>query len=333
MYVQTIMDSGRYTLNVKHYCPDPTQQMRSQVADKLRSEACKRYGKDLKFNYTFEPRYPTPGRTPARRGSSVCSTGSGAEGMRTPARTSNNNTPNGWGPPTCEKRDIFGNETPEPGMKRRRLSPADPVAFDVKGKLEKATSSMLNLGLPLVADLQQEVDERRKERSEHNEVVEKKKKELEICQDKRASLTRIHEECEKACTEQDAKIKDDERTVCQWLLRFPKTLNFTIDPEQYKAPGEDRWKPERDKFMELQNKKRQASEELLSIQQEFSELEGVLEKVLEEGRVIKESVKMAYMRKDFAAMKERHLEEQRAFLSRFEGDDWEKQFYEGTGTM
>ncbi|KAF4503364.1 hypothetical protein FAGAP_394 [Fusarium agapanthi] len=208
IYIQTIVDSGRYTINVKHYCPDPSQQRRSKV-----------------------------------------------------------------------------------------------------------------------------VDERRKERSEHNEVVEKKKKELETCQDKRASLVRIHKECEKACTELDARINDGERRVSKWLAEFPQNLHFTIDREQYKTPGEARWKPEKDNLMEAQNRKRKSNESLDSANQDFSYLERVVENVLEEGRVIEEGVKSAYMRKEFVAMKERHLEDQRVFLLRFEGDDWEKKLDEMGGKM
>ncbi|KAF5555336.1 hypothetical protein FMEXI_1507 [Fusarium mexicanum] len=378
------MDSGRYTINVKHYYPDPTQQRRSQVFDKLLSDARRQYGKDAEVNYSHEegptashknatgiyalmgaldfgthhsfqskdkfwggdpvktikgalqatrPRYPTSGGTPARRGSSVCSTGNGAEGMRTPARTPRNATRDGWELPSCDELDVFGAHTPPTGRKRRRLDPVDPIAFNVKENLETATSSILNLGLPSVTDLQQDVGERRKERSEHNEVVEKKKKELETCQDKRASLARIHEECEKACTELEIKLNDDERRVSKWLSEFPLDLNFAIDTERYKTPGEDRWKPERINLMEAQNRKRKANESLDSANQDFSYLERVVGVVLEEGRVIEEGVKMAYMHKEFVAMKERHLEDQRAFLLRFEGDDWEKKLDARGGKM
>ncbi|KAF5563678.1 hypothetical protein FPHYL_5076 [Fusarium phyllophilum] len=264
----------------------------------------------------------------------VCSTGNGAEGMRTPARTPKNGAQKGWERPSYKSKDIFGNETPTAGnSKRRRIDSAEPMAFDVKEKLEKAASSISNLGLPSVTDLQQEVDERRKERSEHNEVVEKKKKDLERCRTERASQARMHEECEKACTELDEKIKEDERRVREWLAEFPQNLNFQIDFNKYLTPGEDRWKPERDNLMEAQNRKRKANESLDSINQDFSSLERVVENVLGEGRVIEEGVKIAYVRKEFVAMKERHLEDQGAFLSRFEGDDWEKKFDKGAGNM
>ncbi|KAF5989695.1 hypothetical protein FBULB1_698 [Fusarium bulbicola] len=302
----------------------PSQQRRSQVVDKPRSEARRRYEKDAKVNYTHEegptashknatgiyalmgaldlsthhsfqskdkfwsgdpvttikgalqatrPRHPTSGRTPAKRGSSVCSTGNGAEGMRTPSRTPRNATRDGWELPSCDELGVFGAHTPPTRRKRRRLDPVDHIAFNVKEKLETATSSILNLGLPSVTDLQQEVDERRKERSEHNEVVEKKKKELETCQDKRASLANVHEECEKACTELEIKLNDDERRVSKWLSEFPLHLNFAIDTERYKTPGEDRWKPERINLMEAQNRKRKANESLDPANQDFSYLE------------------------------------------------------------
>ncbi|KAG5757259.1 hypothetical protein H9Q72_001216 [Fusarium xylarioides] len=286
------------------------------------------------LDHQTRSRRPTPGVTPGRRGSSVCSTGNGAEGMRTPAKTPKNGARKGWERPSYESKDIFGNETPTAGTpKRRRTDSTEPVAFDVKEKLETAASSISNLGLPSVTDLQQEVDERRKERSEHNEVVEKKKKDLERCQTERASQTRIHEECEKACTELDEKIKEDEHRVRKWLAEFPQNLNFQIDPDRYKTPGEDRWKPEKDNLMEAQNRKRKANESLDSINEDFSYLERVVENVLEERRVIEEGVKMAYMRKEFVAMKERHLEDQTAFLSRFERDDWEKELDEMEGKM
>lgn len=222
--------------------------------------------------------------------------------------------------------DIFGNNTPIAGNpKRRRLDTADAMPFDVKEQLEKATSSILNLGLPSVTNLQQELNERRKECGEHNEVIENKKDELEKCQTERASRAREHEECEKACIELDTKLKDDERRVNKWLSEFPQDLNFAIDTEKYKAPGEAIWKPAKDNLVEALNRKRKASLSLDSANQVFSELEGAVKKVLEEGKVIEEEVKAAYMRREFVEMQKRHLEDQRAFLLRFEGDGWEKQ--------
>lgn len=246
--------------------------------------------------------------------------------MRTPAKTRKNGAPNAWETPSYEEMDIFGNKTPIAGNpKRRRLDTADAMPFDVKEQLEKATSSILNLGLPSVTNLQQEFDERRKERSEHHEVIENKKDELEKCQTERASRAREHEECEKACIELDTKLKDDERRVNKWLSEFPQDLNFAIDTEKYKARGEAIWKPEKDNLVEALDRKRKASLSLDSANQVFSELEGVVKKVLEEGNVIEEEVKAAYMRREFVEMQERHLEDQRAFLLRFEGDGWEKQ--------
>ncbi|KAF5252215.1 hypothetical protein FANTH_2771 [Fusarium anthophilum] len=158
-------------------------------------------------------------------------------GYENSSRTPRNATRDDWELPSCDGPDVFGAHTPATGTKRRCLDPVDPIAFDTKEKLEKATSSVLNLGLPSRMDPQREVDERRKERSQHNEVVEKKKKELETCQDKRASRARVHQECEKACTELETKINDDERRVSKWLSEFPPSLNFAIDTEKYKTPG------------------------------------------------------------------------------------------------
>ncbi|KLO80883.1 Uncharacterized protein LW93_9129 [Fusarium fujikuroi] len=276
--------------------------------------------------HATQPRYPTPGRTPTRRGTSISSADNGAEGMRTPARTPKNSVQKVWKRPSCDEMDIFGNKTPIAGnRKRRRLDPAEHMAFDVNEKLEEATSSILNLGLPSVTNLQQELNERRKERGEHNEVIENKKDDLEKCQTERASRAREHEEYEKACTVLDSKLKDDERRVNKWLSGFPQDLNFAIDTEKYKAPGEATWKPEKDNLVEAQSRKRKASESLDSVNQVFSELEGVVKKVLEEGKVIEEEVKAAYMRREFVDMQERHLEDHQALLSRFEGDEWEKQ--------
>ncbi|SCN90033.1 uncharacterized protein FFB20_08625 [Fusarium fujikuroi] len=248
--------------------------------------------------HATQPRYPTPGRTPARRGTSISSADKWSRGVQKV-----------WERPSCDEMDIFGNKTPIAGnRKHRRLDPAEHMAFDVNEKLEEATSSILNLGLPSVTNLKQELNERRKERGEHNEVIENKKDDLEKCQTEGASRAREHEEYKKACTELESKLKDDERRVNKWLSEFPQDLNFAIDTEKYKAPGEATWKPEKDNLVEAQSRKRKA-----------------MKKVLEEGKVIEEEVKAAYMRREFVDMQERHLEDHQALLSRFEGDEWEKQ--------
>ncbi|QGI86185.1 hypothetical protein CEK25_012914 [Fusarium fujikuroi] len=255
--------------------------------------------------HATQPRYPTPGRTPARRGTSISSADKWSRGVQKV-----------WERPSCDEMDIFGNKTPIAGnRKHRRLDPAEHMAFDVNEKLEEATSSILNLGLPSVTNLKQELNERRKERGEHNEVIENKKDDLEKCQTEGASRAREHEEYKKACTELESKLKDDERRVNKWLSEFPQDLNFAIDTEKYKAPGEATWKPEKDNLVEAQSRKRKASESLDSVNQVFSELEGVIE----------EEVKAAYMRREFVDMQEGHLEDHQALLSRFEGDEWEKQ--------
>ena len=86
-------------------------------------------------------------------------------------------------------------------------------------------------------------------------------------------------------------LNNDERRVNKWLSEFPQDLNFAIATEKYKAPSEATWKPEKDNLVEAQSRKRKASESLDSVNQVFSELEGVLKKVLEEGKVIEERVK------------------------------------------
>ncbi|KAF5692029.1 hypothetical protein FCIRC_215 [Fusarium circinatum] len=270
IYVQTIVDSGRYTINVKHYCPNPTQQRRSQVSDKLRSDARRQYGKDAKVNYTHEEG-PTASHKNATGiyalmgaldfGTHHCfqskdkfwgggpvttikgaykqlGFGNGAEGMRSAARTPKSNAQKGWDLPSYEEQGIFGAKMPASATKRRRTELVEPVAFDVKKKLHDAALFISKLGLPSVTDLQQEFDERRKERSEHNEVTRG---------------------MQKTCTELDTKINDDERRVSKWLSEFPQNLNFAIDTERYKTRGESKWKPGRDSLMEAQNRKRKAN--------------------------------------------------------------------------
>ncbi|EMT62666.1 hypothetical protein FOC4_g10006292 [Fusarium odoratissimum] len=225
-----------------------------------------------------QSQYPTPGRTPGRRGSSISSAVNGAEVMKTLARTPNNDTRNGWEPPTCDRQDIFGTRTPKAGSsKRRRVDSADPMAFEVKGKLDEVTASISVLKLPLVTALQKEVDDRRNERNEHNMIVENKKEELGKCQNERASRAKEHGIIVTELTKLGADIAADEKA---------------------------------------------ANEELAEIQQAENEM-----------RVIEEGVKKAYMRKEFVAMMERHLEDHKAFLLRFEGDDWEKQFDKRGGKM
>ncbi|KAF5625553.1 hypothetical protein F25303_11285 [Fusarium sp. NRRL 25303] len=252
--------------------------------------------------HATQPRYPTPGRTPARRGTSISSADNGAEGMRTPARTPKNSVQRVWELPSDEEIDIFGNKTPIAGNRKRRRLDA------------------------------QELDERHKERSEHNKVVEKKKFELEECQAKRASRVRKHDvivtDFKRLCDD----IAADEKAAEEDLVAIPPpTRKFNVPMPQslaelYRERFEENIKPQRQRHEKLSVKKREASEMLKSAEEDFTMREKEVEQAEVEMGVIEERVKTAYMRREFVEMQERHLEDQRAFLSRFEGGEWEKQF-------
>ncbi|KAI1008821.1 hypothetical protein LB504_001365 [Fusarium proliferatum] len=275
--------------------------------------------------HATQPRYPTPERTPARRGSSISSADNGAEGMRTPARTRKNGAPNAWETPSYEEMDIFGNKTPIAGNpKRRRLDTADAMPFDVKEHLGKATSSILNLGLPSVTNLQQELDERHKECSEHNKVVEKKKFELEECQAKRASRVRKHDMIVTDFKRLGDDIAAREKAAEEDLAAIPpltRKFNFPMPQslaELYRERFEENIKPQRQRHEELGIEKLEASEMLKSAEEDFTMREKEVEQAEVEMGVTEERVKTAYMRREFVEMQERHLEDQRAFLSRVE---------------
>ncbi|EWG52334.1 hypothetical protein FVEG_11108 [Fusarium verticillioides 7600] len=137
-------------------------------------------------------RHPTPEVTPGRRGSSVCSTGNGAQGMRTPAGTPRNGARERWELSSYDQKDIFGNETPKTkSPKRRHTDSAESVSFDVRRKLHDAAFFISEQKLPELAALQKEIDDRRKERNKHGLVIKSKKEELERCQTKRASQVRV----------------------------------------------------------------------------------------------------------------------------------------------
>ncbi|KAL9563089.1 hypothetical protein ACKAV7_012831 [Fusarium commune] len=287
-----------------------------------------------------QPRYPTPGRTPGRRGSSISSTGNGAEGMKTLTRTPKDDTRNGWTRPSYDRQDIFGTRTPTTGIsKRRRVDSADPMAFDVKERLDAASDFISDLKLPPVTALQKEVNDRLKERSEHNKVVENTKEELEKRQNERASRAKEHGIIDTELTKLGADIAADEKAASEELSEITpptKTFNFPMPntlQDVYRGRFEANIKPQRQRHGQLGTRKPKASELLQSAEQVCTTREEEVEQAEDEMRVIEEGVKKAYMRKEFVAMKERHLEDHRAFLLRFEGDDWEKKFNKRGGKM
>ncbi|EXK34686.1 hypothetical protein FOXG_21231 [Fusarium oxysporum f. sp. lycopersici 4287] len=287
-----------------------------------------------------QPQYPTPGITPGRRGSSISSAVNGAEGMKTFARTPKNDTRNGWEPPTCDRQDIFGTRTPKAGSsKRRHVDSADPMAFEVKGKLDEVTASISVLKLPLVTALQKEVDDRRNERNKHNMIVENKKEELGKCQNERASRANEHGIIATELTKLGADIAADEKAANEELAKIPPPTRKFIFPmpntlqDLYRERFEANIQPQRQRHEHLGAKKRTASDMLQSVEQVCTTRQEEVEQAENEMRVIEEGVKKAYMRKEFVAMMERHLEDHKAFLLRFEGDDWEKQFDKRGGKM
>ncbi|KAJ4036766.1 hypothetical protein NW756_009108 [Fusarium oxysporum] len=183
-----------------------------------------------------QSQYPTPGRTPGRRGSSISSAVNGAEGMKTLARTPKNDTRNGWEPPTCDRQDIFGTRTPKAGSsKRRRVDSADPMAFEVKGKLDEVTASISVLKLPLVTALQKEVDDRRNERNErneHNMIVENKKEELGKCQNEQASRAKEHGIIVTELTKLGVDIAADEKAASEELAEITPLRGSSSSPCQ-----------------------------------------------------------------------------------------------------
>ncbi|EWY84578.1 hypothetical protein FOYG_12014 [Fusarium oxysporum NRRL 32931] len=285
-----------------------------------------------------QSQYPTPGITPGRRGSSISSAVNGAEGMKTFARTPKNDTRNGWELPTCDRQDIFGTRTPKAGSsKRRHVDSANPMAFEVKGKLDEVTASISVLKLPLVTALQKEVDDRRNERNKHNMIVENKKEELGKCQNERASRANEHGIIVTELTKLGADIAADEKAANEELAEIPPPTRKFIFPmpntlqDLYRERFEANIQPQRQRHEHLGAKKRTASDMLQSVEQVCTTRQEEVEQAENEMRVIEEGVKKAYMRKEFVAMMERHLKDHKAF--RFEGDDWEKQFDKRGGKM
>ncbi|KAK2697696.1 hypothetical protein QWA68_004410 [Fusarium oxysporum] len=366
---------GRPIVKAQHYDPDPRQDKgrHAEVGDRIRSWVERGHGRNVELNYScvegptvshqnetgiyvvmgaldFGARrsirskdnfwsgdpYPTPGRTPGRRGSSISSAVNGAEGMKPPARTPKNDTRNGWEPPSCDRQDIFGTQTPTTGSsKRRHVDSADPMAFDVKERLDAASDFISDLKLPPVTALQREVNDRLKERNEHNKVVDKKEKELEKCQNERASQAREHGII---FSKLGADIAADEKAASEELANPPPTRKFNFPmpdtlQDVYRERFEATIKPQRQKHEQLGTKKRKASELLQLAEQVYTTREEEVEQADDEMRVIEEGVKKAYMRKEFVEMKERHLEDHKAFLLRFDGDDWEKKFDKRAGKM
>ncbi|KAL5605767.1 hypothetical protein FOVSG1_005914 [Fusarium oxysporum f. sp. vasinfectum] len=370
---------GRPIVKAQHYDPDPCQDKgrHAEVGDRIRSWVERGHGRNVELKYSrvegptvshqneigiyvvmgaldFGARrsirskdnfwsgdpYPTLGRTPGRRGSSISSAVNRAEGTKTLARTPKNDTRNGWEPPTCDRQDIFGTRTPKAGSsKRRRVDSADPMAFEAKGKLDEVTASMSDLKLPLVTGLQKEVNDRRNERNEHNMIVENKKEGLGKCQNERASRAKEHGIIVTELTKLGADIAADEKAANEELAEIPPpTRNFiflmpnTLQ-DLYRERFEANIQPQRQRHEHLGAKKRTASDMLQSVEQVCTTRQEEVEQAENEMRVIEEGVKKAYMRKEFVAMMERHLEDHKAFLLRFEGDDWEKQFDKRGGKM
>ncbi|KAL7764808.1 hypothetical protein ACKLNR_005953 [Fusarium oxysporum f. sp. zingiberi] len=271
-----------------------------------------------------QSQYPTPGKTPGRRGSSISSAVNGAGGMKTLGRTPKNDTRNGWEPPTCGRQDIFGTRTPKAGSsKRRRVDSADPMAFEAKGKLDEVTASISVLKLPLVTALQKE----------------NKKEELGKCQNERASRAKEHGIIFTELTKLGADIAADEKAANEELAEIPPPTRKFIFPmsntlqDLYRERFEANIQPQRQRHEHLGEKKRTASDMLQSVEQVCTTRQEEVEQAENEMRVIEEGVKKAYMRKEFVAMMERHLGDHKAFLLRFEGDDWEKQFDKMGGKM
>jgi hypothetical protein len=237
------------------------------------------------------PRYPTPGGTPGRRESPICSTGNGAEGMKTPSRTPKDEKRNSWKDTRIDQSGAFRTRTPTPGnSKRRRVDPADPMVFDVKKKLDDATAFIVSLKLPSMTALRQEVDERRKERDEQNKVVEKKKAELEKCQNERASRAKEHGILDREFSNLGAAIAADEKANNEYLSTIPTptmTLNFPMSktPQDcWREDFEENIKPQRKKHEQLGARKRKASEMLHSAEEVCTTLEEDVEKAQDEGR-------------------------------------------------
>jgi hypothetical protein len=104
-------------------------------------------------------------------------------------------------------------------------------------------------------------------------------------------------------------------------------------PEIYRERFEENIRLQRQRHEELSTKKGTASEMMQSAEEDCTIREREVEQAENDMGVNEEGVKTAYMRKEFVAMQERHLEDQNAFLSRFEADDWEKQFDKGPDDM
>ncbi|KAF4957932.1 hypothetical protein FGADI_2761 [Fusarium gaditjirri] len=286
-----------------------------------------------------QTRYTTPGGTPGRRGSSISSAVNGAEG-KTPTKTPKDDTRNGWTRPSYDRQDIFRTRTPMPGNpKHRCVDSADRMAFDVKERLEAASGFISDLKLPSVTALQEEVGNRHKERSEHSKVIEKKKEMLEKCQNERESQTKQHSIIDTEFTTLGAGIAADEKAANEELAEIPpptRKFNFPMPntlQDMYRAHFEANIEPQRLRYQELGNRKRKASEMLQLAEQACTKREEEVEQAKDKMRGVEEGLKTACMRREFVAMNERHLEDHRAFLLRFEGDDWEKKLDKSRGKV
>ncbi|KAF5965830.1 hypothetical protein FCOIX_12770 [Fusarium coicis] len=166
--------------------------------------------------------HPTPEITPGRKGSSVRSTGNGARGMRTPARTPRNGARERWELSSYDQKDIFGNETPKTkSPKRRHTDSAESVSFDVRRKLHDAALFISEQKLSELSALQKEIDDRLKERNEYDLVIKNKKEELERCQTKRASQVRALNMIDTKVSKLGDDIAADEKAAAEELAVLP----------------------------------------------------------------------------------------------------------------
>lgn len=142
--------------------------------------------------------------------------------MRTPAGTPRNGARERWELSSYDQKDIFGNETPKTkSPKRRHTDSAESVSFDVRRKLHDAALFISEQKLPELAAPQKEIDDRRKERNEHDLVIKNTKEELERCQTKRASQVRALDMIDTEVSKLGDDIAADEKAAGQELAVLP----------------------------------------------------------------------------------------------------------------
>ncbi|KAG9497217.1 hypothetical protein J7337_012010 [Fusarium musae] len=159
-------------------------------------------------------------------------------------------------------------------------------------------------------DLQQEIDERLTEHSEHTKVVENKNDELERCQTKRASQVRALDMIDTEFSKLGDDIAADEKAAGEDLAVLPpptRKFNFPMLqtlPEMYRERFKENIRLQRQRHEELSIKKGTASEILQSAEEDCTIREKEVEQAENEMKVIEEGVKAAYMKKEFTAMQE-----------------------------